>query len=274
MFLMLLKTHNISINYQSISEAWPDDQGEKPTPRAISERLIKMRKQVGSSGGAVQAAITKSRGVNSTPSKPRAKPMPKPTVNTPSSTSNKRRRVEDDEDDDLRIISPQELRSLQVGTRSSPTPRHPTPRQHATNGHSSTSAAAAAPPRPRAPADSVIPSSESLHSRQSSIVGHGNGNGSGNGNGNGAVRPHVPHAESSRAAYSFAARTPYSMEPTATTGIGCLSVTPDLPRTTPHRSTSSGIKLEEMISDDDDALQGLEDDDDDISEWAQDPEEV
>lgn len=289
MFLMLLKTHNISINYNAIAEAWPADQDEKPTARAISERLIKMRKQVAASGGgSVASAVVKSRSVNSTPSKPKLSRPAKPaSSNTPSA---KRRRTEDDED--LYVLSEREVRELQAATRSSPTPtpRQPTPRQLTASSRSS-HASSVGP-------GSVVPSSETSPSPAISngAVGN-NGGGSGGMNNQNHHTPFGPPAlrnnnnnnnnNVSAAAASFAARTPVSMEPNPALGFAArtpVSMTPGVgvgqpsaARSTPGRASTSRastarastahIKLEEQI-DDDDFMR----DDSGVSDW--DPEEV
>lgn len=300
MFLMLLKTHNISINYNAIAEAWrmyssyhstftfiingmtAADQDEKPTARAISERLIKMRKQVAASGGgSVASAVVKSRSVNSTPSKPKLSRPAKPASgNTPSA---KRRRTEDDED--LYVLSEREVRGLQAATRSSPTPtpRQPTPRQLTASSRSS-HASSVGP-------GSVVPSSETSPSPAISNGAVGNNGGGSGGMNNQNHRtpfgPPAPHNNVSAAAASFAARTPVSMEPnpalafaartpvSMTPGVGVGQ--PSAARSTPGRASTSRastarastahIKLEEQI-DDDDFMR----DDSGVSDW--DPEEV
>ncbi|MCJ1244221.1 hypothetical protein MMC30_001419 [Trapelia coarctata] len=78
----ILETSSVSADTKAISAAWPTDNGEIPTPRAISERLCKIRASVKARGGAhfsVSSAKTKStnngapRTPTATPRKPRAK---------------------------------------------------------------------------------------------------------------------------------------------------------------------------------------------------------
>ncbi|EKG16071.1 hypothetical protein MPH_06765 [Macrophomina phaseolina MS6] len=275
MLLMLLKTHNISINYGAIADAWPADQGEKPTPRAISERLIKMRKQIGSSGGQVAAAIAKQpRSVNSTPSKPKAPRPTKPAIasTTPSA---KRRRTEYIDDDDVYVIPDDEVRALQQAARSSPTPATPrhatTPRQTSTNRHPSTSVA---------PHGSVIPSSERSPTRTFAAAPASRASTAFSQPGAAANTVTTNHTA---AANSFAARTPASMEPAAP-AAGIAGRTPvsmeptgaaaammdrlSVARSTPRRASTADIKLEESISDDD----GFFDGDSNVSDWEQDDE--
>ncbi|KAF2203712.1 hypothetical protein GQ43DRAFT_498185 [Delitschia confertaspora ATCC 74209] len=46
LFLTLIATHKVTVNYAAIAEAWPSSAGEKPTKRAVSERLVRLRKMV------------------------------------------------------------------------------------------------------------------------------------------------------------------------------------------------------------------------------------
>ncbi|KAK0662871.1 hypothetical protein DIS24_g1784 [Lasiodiplodia hormozganensis] len=265
MFMMLLKTHNISINYGAIAQAWPDDQGEKPTPRAISERLIKMRKLVSASSNGSAAAVVKPRSVNSTPSKP--KPVRPPVSGGGGGTpSNKRRRV--DYDADERTISRQELRELGIANRTSPTPRQ-------------APAAPAVAARHSTVASTVMPTSEtspprtfgSVQAPPSRAPTAASARPPSAAPGGAAATAHAQRALSANA-QAFAARTPVSMEPTA--GLARLSVTPGgggggSVRATPRRGTSvlAPIKLEDS-GDDDDALQPYDfEDDSDVSDWAE-----
>ncbi|KAF4546500.1 uncharacterized protein LTHEOB_3808 [Lasiodiplodia theobromae] len=256
MFMMLLKTHNISINYGAIAQAWPDDQGEKPTPRAISERLIKMRKLVSASSNGSAAAVVKPRSVNSTPSKP--KPVRPPVSGGGASTpSNKRRRVDDDD----RTISRQELRELGIANRTSPTPRQaPAPvmaARHSTVASTVMPTSETSPPRTFGSVQAPPSRAPTAASARPSAAP--------------AVAATTAQRSLSANAQAFAARTPVSMEPTA--GLARLSVTPGggSVRPTPRRGTSvlAPIKLEDS-GDDDDALQPYDfEDDSDVSDWAE-----
>ncbi|PYI30656.1 hypothetical protein BP00DRAFT_426363 [Aspergillus indologenus CBS 114.80] len=91
LLLKIVETHNLSVNYKKVAEAWPVAVGEMPpTPRAISERLIKIRNMAGTttstSKGNNQDDNTNPITPNATPRKPRKSTAP----STPSSTKRKR----------------------------------------------------------------------------------------------------------------------------------------------------------------------------------------
>ncbi|KAG5295950.1 hypothetical protein I7I50_08887 [Histoplasma capsulatum G186AR] len=47
LLLKILETHELSVDATSVSEAWPgDDPKAKPTPRAITERLVKIKSRI------------------------------------------------------------------------------------------------------------------------------------------------------------------------------------------------------------------------------------
>ncbi|KAF2678466.1 hypothetical protein K458DRAFT_435902 [Lentithecium fluviatile CBS 122367] len=73
LLLKIIETHAITVNAEAIVKAWPD-KGEKPTARAIKERIVKLRSVA---------------GVKGTPSKARIQ------VKTPTSSA-KKRKVRDD----------------------------------------------------------------------------------------------------------------------------------------------------------------------------------
>lgn len=245
-----------------------------------------MRKTIASTGGAVAAAVVKSsRGINSTPSKPRA---PKPIINRTPTTASKRKRnaADDDGDDDdeaNRITSIS--RHDTNGPRSSPTPAtNSAVRPVAGGGHT------------RAPSAATIvhtretSSSSSSHAARASAAAP-NGEPSSSSS-SAASRPYIPFGDQQQPrasrprndfAASFAARTPVSMEPTTAAavmagGMGRLSVSPDHARrrtttamTPGRRSVSRAvIKLEDSdVSDDDDALRGFGDGDSEAGMWAE-----
>ncbi|PYH77548.1 hypothetical protein BO82DRAFT_358223 [Aspergillus uvarum CBS 121591] len=93
LLLKIVETHNLSVNYKKVAEAWPVAEGEiPPTPRAISERLIKIRNMAGTtastSKGNNQDDNNNNNPItpNATPRKPRKSIAP----STPSSTKRKR----------------------------------------------------------------------------------------------------------------------------------------------------------------------------------------
>ncbi|KAL2001445.1 hypothetical protein VTN02DRAFT_1761 [Thermoascus thermophilus] len=67
LLLKILETHEISLDVKKVAAAWPGtDDGAKPTPRAITERLVRLRQMV-KSGGSANFSIGKGKG---TPRKP------------------------------------------------------------------------------------------------------------------------------------------------------------------------------------------------------------
>ncbi|KAF1986294.1 hypothetical protein K402DRAFT_421155 [Aulographum hederae CBS 113979] len=50
LLLKILEVHNFKIDYQKVREVWPTNRGEIPTARAISERIVKIRKLNGATG--------------------------------------------------------------------------------------------------------------------------------------------------------------------------------------------------------------------------------
>ncbi|PLB45245.1 hypothetical protein P170DRAFT_479764 [Aspergillus steynii IBT 23096] len=96
LLLKILETHDLSVDTKRVADAWPinEDSGKKndrPTPRAITERLVRMRQIVKSTGTGTSStdghfSIGKGTGsAPSTPRKPRASGLKTP------STSGKRK---------------------------------------------------------------------------------------------------------------------------------------------------------------------------------------
>ncbi|KAH8698329.1 hypothetical protein BGW36DRAFT_426041 [Talaromyces proteolyticus] len=56
LLLKILETHAISLNYSGVSAAWPAEDNERPTPRAISERIFRLRQMAGGKPSASAAA--------------------------------------------------------------------------------------------------------------------------------------------------------------------------------------------------------------------------
>ncbi|KAL2852503.1 hypothetical protein BJY01DRAFT_244501 [Aspergillus pseudoustus] len=107
LLLKILETHNLSVDTKKVAEAWPSNE-EKPTARAITERLVKMRAIVKANASASGGGGTPDEkgghfsigkgigsGRSSVPSTPRgsaAKPRARTqtTCSTPSSAKRKR----------------------------------------------------------------------------------------------------------------------------------------------------------------------------------------
>ncbi|KAL8764488.1 MAG: hypothetical protein Q9203_005903 [Teloschistes exilis] len=105
LLLKILETSQINADVKAISENWADG-GEVPTPRAIQERLFKIRslaKGRGEGSFKVSSTVrsTKNDGTpKNSPAKPKATPnkTKTPARNTPSkkSTGGKRKRDSDE----------------------------------------------------------------------------------------------------------------------------------------------------------------------------------
>ncbi|KAI4121022.1 MAG: hypothetical protein LQ338_006609 [Usnochroma carphineum] len=94
LLLKILETSSISADVKAISETWREDA---PTPRAISERLVKIRsmsKAKGTGNFKIGTIGSKSNGAKSTPVK-RAPRTPKKN----SQTAGKRKRAGKDDDE-------------------------------------------------------------------------------------------------------------------------------------------------------------------------------
>ncbi|ODM15304.1 hypothetical protein SI65_09245 [Aspergillus cristatus] len=83
LLLKILETHDLSVNTKKVAEAWPaTDAKDKPTPRAITERLVRMRQTARASSGNAGGFAIKS--APATPKKPRNN-----TTSTPASGKTK-----------------------------------------------------------------------------------------------------------------------------------------------------------------------------------------
>ena len=84
LLLKVLETHNITIDTKAVHASWPTDKGEVPSPRAITERVLKIRSLAKATGGgtfsvkssqsrSLGATKPKSSATPTTPKKARAK---------------------------------------------------------------------------------------------------------------------------------------------------------------------------------------------------------
>ncbi|KAJ0421966.1 hypothetical protein BJY00DRAFT_311677 [Aspergillus carlsbadensis] len=110
LLLKILETHQLAVDTKRVAEAWPSGE-DKPTPRAITERLVRMRAMVKSSASASGTtggektgghfSIGKGVGRGSPVCTPRVSPaklrakaqsvsMPMSTFSTPPSAKRKR----------------------------------------------------------------------------------------------------------------------------------------------------------------------------------------
>ncbi|GKZ18578.1 hypothetical protein AbraIFM66951_003459 [Aspergillus brasiliensis] len=119
LLLKILETHSLSVDAKRVAEAWPKSLGpDMPTPRAISERLVRMRNTARESSGmeghfsigkglktgSPMAKSTASTAASSpasvsTPQKLRISNGRKSVQGSQGSPLKRKRRVDDDDDD-------------------------------------------------------------------------------------------------------------------------------------------------------------------------------
>lgn len=104
LLLKILETSEVSPKYAEIAARWPAGV-ERPTPRAVSERISKIREKAKASGTASHFAVPSAASNPSTPrKKPTArvtkKPAPNKTNGTKASTSKRKRNERMSDDDD------------------------------------------------------------------------------------------------------------------------------------------------------------------------------
>ncbi|OJZ92471.1 hypothetical protein ASPFODRAFT_121917 [Aspergillus luchuensis CBS 106.47] len=113
LLLKILETHSLSVDAKRVAEAWPKSLGpDMPTPRAISERLVRMRNTARESSG-MEGHFSIGKGLKT------GSPMTKSTASAASSPASvstphnlrvsnarkgsalKRKRDDDDDDDEV-----------------------------------------------------------------------------------------------------------------------------------------------------------------------------
>ncbi|KAF2433695.1 hypothetical protein EJ08DRAFT_676493 [Tothia fuscella] len=116
LLLKMVELHPVSAaDAKKIADSWPGDKDDKPTHRAISQHVDKLRAQLKAKGELSCAGNgTGTRSVPSTPRKPG-----KSTASTPntgkSKTSPKKRKIQsDDSDDDEVKVSRREVSELTI----------------------------------------------------------------------------------------------------------------------------------------------------------------
>ncbi|KAK4987473.1 hypothetical protein LTR50_004605 [Elasticomyces elasticus] len=127
LLLLILKTHSISVDAKKVADAWPNDRGEKPSARAVTERLVKIRNLARASGGEDFSIGGKGGSKPSTPSMPstpnktwtpskQMKSSASAAKDTPSKkTPSKRVKAQvdsDDDEDNINCIPLAEMKSL------------------------------------------------------------------------------------------------------------------------------------------------------------------
>ncbi|KAI4212055.1 MAG: hypothetical protein LQ351_005237 [Letrouitia transgressa] len=98
---IILETSDVRVDSKAIAERWPKEKGFSPTPRAIQERLVKIR-QIAQAQFSISSYKTKTDDKSSLPATPRARgPRAKGSSSKSASkvTPSKRKRVEDVSDD-------------------------------------------------------------------------------------------------------------------------------------------------------------------------------
>ncbi|KAB8265654.1 hypothetical protein BDV32DRAFT_144175 [Aspergillus pseudonomiae] len=75
LLLKILETHDLSVDTKKVAEAWPGtDSNNRPTPRAITERLVKMRQMVKAANNGTDGHFSIGRGAGTNPSSATATP--------------------------------------------------------------------------------------------------------------------------------------------------------------------------------------------------------
>ena len=124
----MLETHSeLKLDTKKVADAWPAEL-ERPTPRAITERLARLRKDAGAhltvakggKGDADNAVRAQDQMPASVPSTPK-KSQPKDEERTPGGSGGKRKRPGEvkktkSQDDMERTISDREVAQLQAET--------------------------------------------------------------------------------------------------------------------------------------------------------------
>ncbi|QKX62422.1 uncharacterized protein TRUGW13939_09583 [Talaromyces rugulosus] len=129
LFLKVLETNNISVNYNAIAEAWPVENGkDKPTPRAISERIFRLKQKAKQKGVSVSAPSTPASGLAT----PRARGSARGgrSGGGGSAAAKRKKQLTPDEDSESEVSTPKrvkkevqevtvsDLKALQVSTPS------------------------------------------------------------------------------------------------------------------------------------------------------------
>ncbi|KAE8140740.1 hypothetical protein BDV38DRAFT_279714 [Aspergillus pseudotamarii] len=75
LLLKILETHDLSVDTKKVAEAWPGtDSSSRPTPRAITERLVKMRQMVKAANNGADGHFSIGKGPGANPSSAAATP--------------------------------------------------------------------------------------------------------------------------------------------------------------------------------------------------------
>ncbi|PYI03797.1 hypothetical protein BO78DRAFT_431850 [Aspergillus sclerotiicarbonarius CBS 121057] len=106
LFLRILQTHDFTVDTKRVAAAWPVPEGAKgPTPRAIAERLVKLRQAARDSGG-VEGHFSIGKGIKkASPATTPRKPRKAATAATPGSGKRKRGAAKKDSDEEESAVS-------------------------------------------------------------------------------------------------------------------------------------------------------------------------
>ncbi|OOO12907.1 hypothetical protein OAory_01006560 [Aspergillus oryzae] len=75
LLLKILETHDLSVDTKRVAEAWPGtDSSNRPTPRAITERLVKMRQMVKAANNGADGHFSIGKGAGTNPGSATATP--------------------------------------------------------------------------------------------------------------------------------------------------------------------------------------------------------
>ncbi|KAL9608171.1 MAG: hypothetical protein Q9167_006975 [Letrouitia subvulpina] len=88
LLLKILETSEVRVDSKAIAEKWPKEKEFSPTPRAIQERLVKIR-QMAQAQFSISSHNAKTNGKGAPPATPRARgPQAKGSSATPTKAAN------------------------------------------------------------------------------------------------------------------------------------------------------------------------------------------
>jgi hypothetical protein len=125
LFLKVLETNHVSVNYNAIAEAWrkhntiftsatkkhiqadlslkaAENGKDKPTPRAISERIFRLKQKAKQKGVSVSAPSTPSGGL--------ATPRARGSARGGSSAAKRKKQLTPDEDSESEVSTPKRVK--------------------------------------------------------------------------------------------------------------------------------------------------------------------
>ncbi|PGH33824.1 hypothetical protein GX50_03393 [[Emmonsia] crescens] len=89
LLLKILETHELSVDTKKVSQAWPgDDPNAKPTPRAITERLAKIKAQIKNGNGPTPTSTPKKLATPTSRKRTSAKRKHGDVINASAGTEN------------------------------------------------------------------------------------------------------------------------------------------------------------------------------------------